>query len=153
MTFRQALKKSAYCCLAGLLVGGYASSLIFNFWLRFDEGAALIEWFKAPFLAFSFLAMLAGLSAVPILLFAWPAYAWLLFRQRANYFTVLLIPLFLSLVALIWVHEFVAIMVASFGAFIAIATHAASRVGPNNSFKPSPLRGLGQNPPFSGGPA
>jgi len=24
---------------------------------------------------------------------------------------------------------------------------------PNNSFKPSPLRGLGQNPPFSGGPA
>ena len=25
--------------------------------------------------------------------------------------------------------------------------------GPNNSFKPSPLRGFGQNPPFSGGPA
>ena len=24
---------------------------------------------------------------------------------------------------------------------------------PNNSFKPSPLRGLGQNPPSSGGPA
>ena len=29
----------------------------------------------------------------------------------------------------------------------------ASHVRPNNSFKPSPLRGLGQNPPFSGGPA
>ena len=29
----------------------------------------------------------------------------------------------------------------------------ASGARPNNSFKPSPLRGLGQNPPFSGGPA
>ena len=28
-----------------------------------------------------------------------------------------------------------------------------SALRPNNSFKPSPLRGLGQNPPFSGGPA
>ena len=43
--------------------------------------------------------------------------------------------------------------VSSCASAVVAATVHVCGARPNNSFKPSPLRGLGQNPPFSGGPA
>ena len=141
MKYTEALGFSARSCFAGLLIGGYISSLVLSILLSYERHAPLLDWLKTPLQALVVLLFASGFAVLPVALLAMPTYALLVQRERATYWSALAILLIFSGVVWLLTEANTATFVALFGVPIALVTHQAYKVGSNNSFKPKPLRG------------
>ena len=152
MKYKEALGRSILPVFGGLLLGGFLASLIFAIWLRALDSATLSEWMTTPLLAFGLLLFAALVAAPVTFLVGWPIYSLILSRGLAAYPSTLSIPLAIALIAWLLGEPELGALTALYGTCIAVITHAL-QVRSNNSFKPSPLRGLEPTGTASGGPA
>ena len=140
MTFMAQLRATAPSVLAGHMVGcvvaGVGLMLVSHMW-------------EAPSVGMFFIAVADGilaaivsalLGAIPIWLYGWPAYSWLVKSAYSSYLTVT--GLALLPVAVLLPFSVGNGFFALFSLPVALITHFFySRGGPNKSFKPMPLRG------------
>ena len=99
---------------------------------------AMIDPRGSAWLVFAYTAMI---GAVPVIFLGAPIYLALLRRGSANWFNVLILGITPGLLLLL-VAGGLGLWAMLCGAVVASVTHlACRRLGPNNSFKPNPLRG------------
>ena len=136
MTFRRQLAKTELVALATLF--GVAASLAVFFAIR--TAASPGDLFSPLGAAVAVGGYTLMIGFAPVALFGAPLYAWLRSIGRASWGAALCIGLAPGLI-LFFVASDLGSWATGCGAVVALVTHAICRLGPNNSFKPNPLRG------------
>ena len=108
-----------------MLIGGYVGSLIFTLWLRTESSSSFQSWLMSPIYALVVLLFAAGYAVLPVFVFGWPGYAWLIYRGHASYMAALAIAISFTLAVWVFADSSLAAVVGLFGACIALATHSA----------------------------
>jgi hypothetical protein len=115
---------------AGMAVYGAIDSM--------SHDNSLIDPRGSAWLGFAYTAMI---GAVPVIFFGAPIYLALLHRGSANWLNVLMLGATPGLL-LLFVAGGLGLWAMLCGVAVASITHlTCRRLGPNNSFKPNPLRG------------
>jgi hypothetical protein len=150
---------SISAAIGGLLLAAILVGLGIGFYGLFDSGLSLSK-FASNWSLGLYMAMFAVMFGVlPVLFYGAPAYALSVFTGRASYLMSVCIGGLPGL-SLLVVDSYFGLLLLLFGVPTAVITHFLAKrsvplqeLGANNSFKPSPLRGLGRDRPASGGPA
>ena len=135
MTFLQHLAKTEAVAIAALLVVAAALAVLFA--VRAASPADILSPIGAALVVFAYTM---AIGCVPVAVFGAPLYAWLLFHGRSSWAAAIAIGLLPGLVLLLVAID-LGLWSMGCGAAVALATHAVCRPGPNQSFKPNPLRG------------
>ena len=141
--YRRLLGHSTLYVLGGLIAGCAIVALLIFAWTFFKSDVSYSN-FAAGWAGGFFISMFAFmLGFFPAFIYGAPAYAALLYRGYANYVTATLIGALPGLVLLPFDKE-LGFLFIIYGVPVALCTHLIAirhRVGANNSFKPTPLRG------------
>lgn len=144
MKYSEALGRSVIPVFGGLILGGYLGSVSFALALFAADNAPFIKWLTSPALAFG-LFLFAMIFAAPTVFFVgWPAYALLLYLNRAKYLWSALIPMVLSAVALLAGEPELSALTVLYGLSIAWVTHSL-QMRSNCAFNPVAEQALRQN--------